>query len=136
MNADDRLEILDLLSGYSYGFDESEFERLEDIFAPEAVIVTSDGSQLTSNTEIRTRIEAIRGERAERGIQTRHHQTNTLLTEIEDGVVSGRTVMFVAWQHDGEPAPRPVHSGLYLDEFRKLDGRWRITRREIQFDHD
>ena len=134
MNADDRAAILDLISGYSFGYDTQDWELVESIFAEDAVLSGARGESVGRDAVVRglrKRRERLAGE----GIQTRHYQTNTLLQE-EDGAVFGRTLMFVAWQHDGEPGPKPMHTGEYRDRFARTPHGWRIARRELVVDHD
>jgi hypothetical protein len=135
LEAADRLEMLDLVAKYSYGYDTLDWELMGAVWTDDATLVTRGG-------ERRSRAEIVKGFRARReglrdqGIQTRHYQTNTLLEETGPGTAGGRTLLFVAWQHDGEPQPTPMHTGEYHDEFRQVDGQWRISRREILIDHD
>jgi len=73
---------------------------------------------------------------ASEGIQNRHYQTNTILEEVGKDQVNGRTMLLVAWQREGEPAPSVVHTGEYHDEFLRSQDGWRLARRDILVDHD
>ena len=135
LQAEDRLAIAELASKYSYGYDTLDWELIGSIWTDDATLVTRRGER-HSRAEIvdgsRTRREGLRDD----GVQTRHYQTNPLLEATGPGTARGRTLLFVAWQHDGEPQPTPMHSGEYHDEFTQVDGEWRISRREIVIDHD
>ena len=93
-NADDRQAILDLISSYSYAYDASDLERFAALFQANAVVTFRQGN-LTGNAHIREAMAARRRWVAQQGIQPRHYQTNTLLTEIAEGHVKGRTMILV-----------------------------------------
>lgn len=135
MNADDRQAILGLISGYSYGYDTQDWDLIESIFPEDAVLAGARGESV-GRTAVVSVLRRRRERLASEGIQTRHYQTNTLLNENEDGTVSGRTLMFVAWQRDGEPGPEPMHTGEYRDRFVHSRDGWHIARRELVVDHD
>ena len=134
-NADDRQAILDLISSYSYAYDASDLERFAALFQANAVVTFRQGN-LTGNAHIREAMAARRRWVAQQGIQPRHYQTNTLLTEIAEGHVKGRTMILVTWQRSGEPEPKVVHTGFYDDEFRRTAEGWQFSRRAILIDHD
>ena len=68
-----------------------------------------------------------------KAIQTRHFQTNTLLTALADGVVTGTTMLNLVWQVADE-RPVSVLTGIYADVFVKSDGRWKFARRTLLID--
>ncbi len=70
----------------------------------------------------------------EAGVQTRHYQTNTVLTETANGRITGRTMLLLLWQRHGETAPAIMVSGVYHDEFVKTTAGWRIASRRVKFD--
>lgn len=135
MDADDRQAILDLISSYSYAYDANELERFSALFDTDAVLTARQGSA-TGNAQIRQAMTSRRQWLAEQGIQPRHYQTNTFLTEMAEGHVQGRTMILVTWQRSGEPEPKVVHTGSYDDEFRKTSEGWRFAKRAIFIDHD
>ncbi len=137
MDAQDRQEILDLIANYSYGYDTRDWDRFASVWDDAAQLGGPGGQGALVGPDAivewaRTRREGLAGD----GIQTRHYQTNTLLEEINDGRVRARTMMFIAHQHQGEPGPRPMHTGEYNDEFVRTSEGWRFARRELQVDHD
>ena len=134
-NADDRQTILDLISSYSYAYDASDLERFAALFQANAVVTFRQGN-LTGNAHIREAMAARRRWVAQQGIQPRHYQTNTLLTEIAEGHVKGRTMILVTWQRSGEPEPKVVHTGFYDDEFRRTAEGWQFSKRAILIDQE
>src|SRR3990172_1402873 len=134
-NADDRQAILDLISSYSYAYDASDLERFAALFQANAVVTFRQGN-LTGNAHIREAMAARRRWVAQQGNQPRHFQTNTLLTEIAEGHVKGRTMILVTWQRSGEPEPKVVHTGFYDDEFRRTAEGWQFSKRAILIDQE
>jgi len=134
-NADDRQAILDLISSYSYAYDANDLERFSALFQTDAVLDGERRGSVTGNAQIREVMTARRQWLAEQGIQPRHYQTNTVLTEMAEGHVQARTMVLVTWQRSGEPEPRVVHTGSYDDEFRKTAEGWRFSKRAILIDH-
>lgn len=129
----DRQEILDLIAKYSYGYDTQDWELFASIWADDAVV--ESGTRTTRTAE--AIIDSWRGTReaaAAAGRLPRHHTTNTLLSSVGEGRVTGRTTWFVHVWKAGEPAPFLANSGTYHDEFvRNADG-WRIASRQIEID--
>ena len=139
MNAEDRLEILDLISRYSYAWDAKDAEGWAALFLDDAVVSTYAAGRLTAET--RSHQERLTGAYArfyqftQQGIQTRHYQTNTVLEELADGAVQGRTLLAVIWQYSDRPEPKLMRSGMYLDRFVRTPSGWKFANREIRIDH-
>lgn len=58
----------------------------------------------------------------------RHHLTTSLLECVSPDEARGRTY-FEVYTDIG-----PDHAGVYIDRFRKVDGRWLIAHREVRID--
>ncbi len=142
MDAQDRQEILDVISGYSYSYDRNDMDALIQLFDEEAVTNIFVPSQdrpfhtTTTLTQLREEIGERRASLARKGIQTRHFTANTMLTVVSQGRVRGRTVFLVIWQRPGKLTPRVMHSGIYDDEFLRTSGGWRFVRRDLRLDHE
>lgn len=137
MNAEDRQAILDLISRYSHSYDANDMEGFAALFDKDAVLTSPRlGMKTTSSAQICQAMAARRQMLAEQGIQPRHYQTNTLLTENAEGHVRGRTMILVTWQHAGEPEPKVMHTGVYEEEFRKTGEGWKFSKRDLLIDHD
>ena len=132
MNAEDRFEILDLISNYSYAFDEIDIEKFLSLFIDEPYL----GDRVTDKQEMRQLIKSLHKNNIEFGSQCRHLQTNTVLEELSDGLVSGKTMYTVLLQYRGDPNPRLVSCGIYEDEFVKTPNGWKFRSRKITADHD
>ena len=135
ISLDTRFAIEDLVTSYSYGYDQMEWDLYASIWAEDAVLASSAGEQ-------KGREMLVSGARKWRehlqtqGIQTRHYQTNTLLTFVDKEHLQGRTMLQVAWQKHGKKEPVLVHTGIYTDEYQLIDSGWLIVRRQITIDHD
>ena len=88
MNAEDHQAIIDLISQYSQAYDTNDVEGFVALFEKDGVLASPFG-KWTSSAQIRHGMVTRRQKLAEQGIQPRHYQTNTLLTEIADGHVHG-----------------------------------------------
>lgn len=132
MELNDRQAILDLISQYSYSYDVNDMETFTSLFEKEAVVSIAAAEIPADNF-----IEAAamrRNMHAKDGIQTRHYQTNTIITEAGEGTVRAKTMFLVLYQHPDKPVPDIVLSGIYDDEFRKTGKSWKFSRRAIQLD--
>jgi len=136
----DRMEILDIISQYSHTWDDRNANSWADLFVDSAEWkFHADGAPKRA---IKTKQRLLKFAReqlrafTEQGIQTRHHQTNSLFSRNPDGSIHAKTVFSVVWQKTGEAAPNLVHSGVYRDVFVKTPAGWKFQRREIHVDHN
>ena len=132
MNSDDRFEILDLISNYSYAFDEIDIEKFVSLFIDEPYL----GDRTTNKEDMRQLVKSLHKKNIDFGSQCRHLQTNTVLTEQSEGFVSGKTMYTVLLQYRGDPNPRLNSCGIYEDEFVKTPDGWKFKTRKIIPDHD
>jgi 3-phenylpropionate/cinnamic acid dioxygenase small subunit len=142
MDTQDRQQILDLISGYSYSYDGNDIDALVQLFDEEAVTNVFVPSQdrpfhtTTTLSQLREEIGKRRASLARKGIQTRHFMANTVLTVVSHDRILGRTVFLVIWQRRGKLMPRVMHSGIYEDEFLRTPKGWRFVRRDLRLDHE
>ena len=136
----DRQDILDLLSRYSHTWDSRDAKGWTDLFLQNGAwqnYFAGDISRSLRSTKERLAFaDELHRSFTERGVVTRHHQTNTLLTRNTDGSIQGETVFSVIWQNPQEPAPKLMHSGVYRDVYVKTERGWRFKRREVRVDHE
>ena len=135
----DRHEILDLLSRYSHTWDSKDARGWSDLFVKDGAWANyfegTVNQSLRSNRERLAFAKELQGSFRKRGVVTRHHQTNTLLTKDTDGSIRGETVFSVIWQYASDPVPKLMHSGVYRDLYVKTKHGWRFKLREVRFDH-
>jgi len=64
--------------------------------------------------------------------RTRHTLSNVTLDVFEsENRASGRSYVTVYQQTDDLPL-QPIFAGEYFDEFERVDGAWRFSRREVR----
>ena len=133
MDIEDRLAIMDLIYEYSYTYDENDISRFSYLFTEDGVWESPIGTAI-SRDEIYVLLAPRRERIAKRGIQNRHYQTNTILTPISDGKVTGKTMVLVTWQFPGEKYARVHLTGYYEDEFIRTPIGLKFTRRALDVD--
>jgi len=135
--AADRDEIRQLIATYTAHGDRGRVDELIHIFAEDAVMITpgwrAEGrggifKGLSSGGGARSGEGADKAGAGARGKIMRHHLTSCFITFDGSDSASGRTY----WINFSERGPD--HSGLYSDSYRRIDGRWRIVRREVRLD--
>jgi 3-phenylpropionate/cinnamic acid dioxygenase small subunit len=133
----DRSEILDLICRYSHTVDAQDLEGFLSLFIedcrwvahlPKEPIVLDSRDKLRAH--LATRLQYF----ADNGIQTRHLQTNTLLTRIDEIHVQGVTYLMLLGQLKEESGPMLISTGVYQDEFVKTEQGWKFAVREATID--
>ncbi len=126
-----RAEIEDLNARFAWAIDLHEWETLHELFAPDAHYV-SVGREFHSRAEIVASFSA-RGS----GRHTRHGLGVLLLSEREDGTITGRSSWHTFASNDAPAGGAEPEVGLYMvadfhDTYaRSADGGWRIAERLI-----
>jgi len=136
-----RLEIMDLISEYTVSNDRGEWDRMERIWAEDAVMkVPGVGlgryegreaitSRFRNGDARRLRSESVESEEQALMSVSRHHLTSTRLTFLDASHAEGVTYYLVITDAGYD------HSGTYEDKFVKADGRWLIAERTTQVEH-
>jgi len=140
ITVEDRLMIQDLISRYGRTYDDRDADGWAALFtdnAPMPIYAMGKVTRELNTNEERKKWAQSRFETFEKDgvFKTRHYQTNTLLTQQDDGAVEGTTLFLVTFQYTVETAPRLVHTGMYQDRFLKTPEGWRFAKREIYIDH-
>jgi 3-phenylpropionate/cinnamic acid dioxygenase small subunit len=135
----ERAEILDIISRYSYTWDGRDGAAWVKLFTDDAVLSATFQKTLAwthaSNKGRLAFIEEFYRSTAGQGLlQTRHYQTNTVLEKQADGSIAARSMFQVSVQFQGEAGPRVANSGVYVDRFVKTADGWKFARRDIMVD--
>lgn len=135
-----RSQIQDLISHYGRTYDDRDAEGWAALFtenAPLPIYIAGKLSRELNTNEERKKWSQSRFDTFEKDgvFKTRHYQTNTLLTQQDDGAVEGTTLFLVTFQYTAETTPRLIHTGVYQDRFQKTPEGWRFAKREIYIDH-
>ena len=61
--------------------------------------------------------------------------TNPIVEVADDGLTGTCRSYYTVFQKAGDEPLRPIINGHYRDEFEKVDGEWRFSRRHMGVDH-
>ena len=65
---------------------------------------------------------------------TKHVITNPIVTVADDGLTGTCRSYYTVLQKAPDAPLRPIITGRYRDEFEKVDGEWRFSRRHMGID--
>ncbi len=133
----DRSDIMDLIYRYSHTVDARDVEGFVSLFTEDCRFVAhlaENPITLDSRVKLREYVTGRIKYFADQGIQTRHLQTNTFLTQIKTDLVQGATYITVTGQAKGDAAPRLISTGIYRDQFVRTTDGWRFAVRETFLD--
>ncbi len=129
--ADDWVEILELKSAYSWHYDRPDFEALIELFTDDAVCIFGPYGTWEGIEEIRAGFRE-NVSAADNNFPTLHATTNPMI-QIDGDEAKGQFFLLDA------VLTRPVGEttnavfGVYHDEFRRVDGRWKIAKADLSF---
>lgn len=104
VSAEDQRQILDLISASSYAYDGKDLEGYLVLYAEDCVweVVPNGATKPTVRAANREELRTLAAQRfamlREKGIQSRHYQTNTVLSARADRQVEGTTMLVLMWQ--------------------------------------
>jgi hypothetical protein len=132
-----REAIRDLVARYNSNSDAGRFGPLFELFAPDAVMETGDlGAELTryEGLEGITRIFTGAKDRVESRPDTAspgyiRHFTATHQIDLVDADHAGGRLYFAVLMTHGLD-----HWGRYIDQYVRLDGRWKFAHRKVYVD--
>ena len=128
MKLEDRLEILDLISGLAYYNDSIDEEGYRGLFVEDMLrsIKFRDGEQrYTKGREDGTKMEHVKM-LAEQGIIDKHYYVNPVLRQVSETRVEGKVSALILNQHLDEMVPRFASFGTCALVFRKTGEGWKI----------
>ena len=138
-----REAIRDLVARYNANGDSGRFADVVALFAPDAVMVTADGTK-TGPEEILTIFTGAR-DRFARGARGERDASSTAVTAPAPAVVRHFTATHQIDLADRQTARGRCyfqvlttagldHWGRYVDEYRVVDGTWRFAKRTVTID--
>jgi hypothetical protein len=137
----DRQDILDLISLYSQSYDSKDLKTWLTLFTEDCLWAWYSGPEkkksvyLEGKTAIKNFYEPRIADMTEKGIQSRHYQTNTLFGLYGGNTVTARTYIMIIWQQADEEMPKIVMTGYYQDEMVKTGTGWKFKKRVVYVDH-
>ncbi len=120
----DEVEIRHLLNRYNILGDRGRVSEMIDVFAVDAYFRALD-QEATGHEAIAAILNA--NPTSSRHTVTRHHLT-TQLVEVDGDTAIVRSYFMV---HTNIGAD---HHGVYVDKLARIDGRWKITSRDVRLD--
>ena len=134
-NMSDRLEIQDLLTAYCDAIDSRNWNALDDIFTPDAIIdYTEAGGAKGTLEEIKLYLD-----RALKPFSGMQHMLGLPMIKITGDEASSRTILFNPMVIEKEGNPNVFFVGLwYLDKLVRTSKGWRIQSRheELSYFHN
>jgi hypothetical protein len=130
--AEDKLEIIEMISRYSYGTDSTQAEGNSGIFTEDGSLKGRVGQPDERVLRGRAQIKAFHNAAvARRGSERhRHHQSTTIFLEIGENMAVTRTYLMVTEVREGKP-PSIGLTSIYEDEFVRTPEGWLIKSRQI-----
>ena len=134
-NMSDRLEIQDLLTSYCDAIDSRNWNALDDIFTPDAIIdYTEAGGAKGTLEEIKLYLD-----KALKPFSGMQHMLGLPMIKITGDEASSRTVLFNPMVIEKEVNPNVFFVGLwYRDKLVRTSKGWRIQSRheELSYFHN
>jgi len=123
-----RESIRDLVTRYNANGDSGRFDPMLELFAEDAVLEIPERS-LRGRRAIRAFFEEVaRGAGRPRVRVLRHHTATLQIDLLSRDEARGRCYFQVLTEHGLD------HWGRYVDEYRRIDGRWLFSRRRVSVD--
>lgn len=125
-SAEEERAIVALINRYATGLDNADWALLRSCWADEVDVDYGTGETWSSGDALNDFME-----RFHTGLITMHMNGNFVLEDTGTYRAGGRTYFkAVLLRGDGSPFMRA--DGWYDDEFEKIAGEWKITRRRVR----
>jgi hypothetical protein len=133
--SDDQLAIADLVYDYAERIDVGDYEGVADLLAHAEL--TGDGMEpVRGRDAILAMYERTARRYPDDGTPKTKHVTTNLRVHVDSsmGRATARSYFTVFQAVPGELALQPVIAGRYADDFERVDGSWRFSRRAFTAD--
>jgi hypothetical protein len=129
----DRLEIMDVLNRYAWGYDQRDLQMMGNSFAQEGHFsIFLDGSELGSSTGRDNVVKWLEGFMKQQTDQRRHVISNVVFEKQNENYA--KVISYLACTTAQNHKVRLVTTGRYQDELEKENGEWCILRKELFMD--
>jgi uncharacterized protein (TIGR02246 family) len=124
-----RENIRDLVARYNANGDSGRFDPMLDLFAEDAVLEVPD-AVLRGKAAIRAFLTEVAARTGPGGTArfVRHYTATHQIDVLSEREARGRCYYAVLTERGLD------HWGRYLDEYRRVDGRWLFARRQVTLD--
>ncbi|GAD53605.1 bile acid 7-alpha dehydratase BaiE [Halarchaeum acidiphilum MH1-52-1] len=112
---------------YCYAIDDGRYGDWADCFAPDGTFVMDDGTTFEGRDEL----EAFgRDVFDDAYVESAHTVTNAVV-DVDGDTATGR--WYLALYHETADGDSAVQQASYADEFRRVDGEWRIAEANVTY---
>ncbi len=132
----DRAEIEDLMARYLFAIDYQDWDAYVATFAPDGILTfasgTTQGREKIRETvmQFQKRIGEFYHTADGKPAKLRHVVLQTTI-RVEGERAWGRSLWLEMANHGPNDEPKVGTYGIYEDEFRKVDGQWLISKRNV-----
>ena len=132
---DDSRLIENLIYTYADRIDAGDLEGVAEMFSDAEIVAPAQGNRTAGYDEVLAMYQqACRIYQPTGTPLTKHITTNVVIEVDEAGTTASSRSYFTVVQATEALPLQPIISGRYRDEFRKKDGDWHFTRREMHVD--
>lgn len=129
----DEFAITKLIHLFNWALDDQKASRLNGLFTDTVFyeLCNAAGEQLSQTTGselLKGYIDEYFNGLVEKGTQTRHIGSNTLLHSVDANTVQGKTTVLVTLQHSDIETPVLDYTGVLRTEFKKAGNIWKFSR--------
>ncbi len=126
---EEKQRIIDLTIAYTWIIDHGPLERLQEVFAEDAVFII-DTRHLNGIDEIRGKIERTLG-----GLSASQHIISNHQVSIDGDTATSQCYLHAQHTLSGtERGDNYVMAGRYIDKLVRVNAEWRITERKLMLD--
>jgi hypothetical protein len=128
----DREEIRCLQDAYNIAGDRGRVAELAQVFASDGVLALRGGDQVGPEAIAASLANVGQqppAEGADRPKRLMRHNLTTRQVVFDSPTEARGRLYFMVYSEIG-----PDHMGVYVDRYRKVDGAWKIARREVRVD--
>lgn len=130
--SDARHEISKLIFTCDQRNDAGDFDGVGELFAHASIGVSGMGDVVcTGAKETADQFRRVTRVYPEGGARTHHVSTNLIIEVDEEAGTATCQSHYVMYQQTDELPLQPIDAGRNNDEFERVDGTWRWTRRHI-----
>ena len=131
----DAIAITNLLYRYAELIDAGDYEGIGAHLAH--AVITTDGSdhETRGADQVAAMYHATTRKYEDGTPLTKHVITNPIVEVADDGLTATVRSYYTVFQKTPDTPLQPIINGHYRDEFAKVDGEWRYTRRHMGVDY-
>ena len=132
---EDRQQLSDLISQFSYAWDAKDTDALLALFTPDGVWqeYRDAGTKLIANYKGRAELDRTIRSQLEGykkvSVQSRHFQSNAIVTLTGESTAEATNMVIITWQWLGRKEPQFSETGIYKTSFVKTPDGWKMTKR-------